>query len=241
VTSLLVLWAILHSERPADADHPWGHGKAEGLISLFQAVLILASGLALAWQIVERALGEAPPIALPWLGILVMVASSIGTMLWIARLRKVARSSGSPALEADSAHYSTDVMMNIGVVAGLALSSLLGGATWPDLVVGGGITLLILNTAREILLQGIGNLMDRGLDPRQEARVLSVVRGFAPEVSGFHDLRTRSSGAEIFLELHLDLANDMSFVAAHDLSEQVGRALEHALPRSRVTVHADPL
>jgi ferrous-iron efflux pump FieF len=127
------------------------------------------------------------------------------------------------------------------VVCGLALSWLLGGALWPDLLVGIGISLLILNTAREVFLGAISGLMDRGLRPREAAAILRTVAGFAPRVSGFHDLRSRRSGPDIFLELHLDLDRSMSFVEAHDLSEEVAEAIERALPNSTLTVHADPL
>lgn len=241
LASVIVLWAILHAERPADADHPWGHGKAEGLAALLQSMFILASGLGLAIQVVRRILDPAAHVEAQGAGIAVMLVSTVATVWWVRKLRSAARISGSPALEADSAHYTSDVLINLGVVAALALSSLLDGAVWPDHAVGLGIALVILNAARLVFLRGVENLMDRGLDPAEEIAVLRVVSAYAPRVKGFHELRARRSGAETFLELHLDLDRDLSFVEAHDLSEQVGLALEGAVPRSRATVHADPI
>lgn len=242
LASLLVLWAVLAAERPADAAHPWGHGKAEGLASLFQSLVILASGIGLVVHTVNRfAQQDKVGLEMAPVGIAVMVVST-GVTLWLVqRLRKVARETGSPALDADSKHYASDLLMNLAVVCGLALSWLLGGALWPDLLVGIGISLLILNTAREVFLGAISGLMDRGLRPREAAAILRTVAGFAPRVSGFHDLRSRRSGPDIFLELHLDLDRSMSFVEAHDLSEEVAEAIERALPNSTLTVHADPL
>ncbi len=241
LASAIVLWAVLHAERPADADHPWGHGKAEGLAALFQSLFIFASGLGLATSVVRRWLDEEAAVENHWLGIAVMVISTVVTLWWVRRLKQAARDSGSPALEADSAHYASDVLLNLSVVAGLALSTLFDGEAWPDLVVGLGIALLILNTAREVFLSGVENLMDRGLEPSEQAAILGVVTEYAPRVMGFHELRTRRSGSETFLELHLDLDRDLSFVEAHDLSEEVGHAIEQAVPRSRATVHADPI
>ncbi len=241
LASLLVLWAILHAERPADAGHPWGHGKAESLASLGQALFILIAGCGLIFQVVHRWLDPDPPLNMPWAGVAVMVGSSLVTFWWLRKLRAAARETGSPALEADSAHYAADILLNLSVVAGLLLSLSLNGARWPDLLIGLGIGLLILNTARKVFLSGIENLMDRGLTEKEESQVLACVSGFSSRVSGFHDLRTRRSGSEIFLEIHLDIHRQMSFVEAHDLSEEVGRAIESAIPRSQVTVHADPL
>ena len=239
--SLVVLWAILAAERPADADHPWGHGKAEGLASLFQSIFILVSGVGLLYHTVQRFFDEEDLVHDQGVGIVAMVVSIAVTVAWVRHLRKVAEESGSPALAADSAHYSSDVLLNASVIAGLGLSTLLGGAKWPDLVVGVGIGLLILNTARGVFFHATENLMDRGLEPGEAAAVLRTVAQHSPRVAGFHDLRSRRSGAEVFLELHLDLDRGMSFVEAHHLSEEVGREIEKLVPRSRVTIHADPL
>ena len=240
VASFLVLWAVLQAERPADAGHPWGHGKVEGLASLFQSLLILFAGLGLAFQVISRWLDPKSSMNLPWVGIGVMAVSSLITLWLIRRLRKAGKETGSPALLADSAHYTSDILLNLAVILGLGLSLALHGAKWPDLLVGLGISLLILNTARIVFLSGVENLMDRGLDQKEEAIVLSTISEFAPEVAGFHELRTRRSGADLFLELHLDHSRELSFQAAHDLSEKVGHAIEKAISHSRVTVHADP-
>lgn len=242
LSSLLVLWAVTAAERPADADHPWGHGKAEGLASLMQAVLILVVGLGfLAHTITRWANEEAPALEGEWIGVAVMVLSSAVTVWLVWNLRRSARATGSPALEADAHHYSSDLLLNAAVAIGLGMSWLLEGARWPDLTVGLGIALLILNTARKIFLKSLESLMDRGLKPQEAASVLRTLAGFAPRVAGFHDLRTRHSGTDVFVELHLDLNRDLSFVEAHDLGEQVRVAVERALPNCMVTVHADPL
>lgn len=242
LASLLVLWAVLAAERPADADHPWGHGKAEGLASLFQSFVVLVIGLGFVAYTVDRFLHQAElRMEGEWVGIGVMVLSS-GASLWLVRnLRSAARATGSPALEADAHHYASDLLLNASVAVGLVLSWLLDGAPWPDLVVGLGIALMILNTARKIFLQSMETLMDRGLRAQEAAAMLRAVASFAPRVSGFHDLRSRRSGTDIFLEMHLDLDRGMSFVEAHDLGEDVRVAVERALPNASVTVHADPL
>lgn len=240
IASLVVLWAVTAAARPADADHPFGHGKAESLASLLQSILILASGLGLAYHAIRRALDDEHTLSGSTLGIVVMIGSSVVTLWLVRQLRRVARETGSPALDADSAHYASDLATNLAAALGLGLFALTGW-TWPDVVVGLGIALVILNTAREVFTGATEGLMDKGMEPAEEAAVLSTILGFAPRVAGFHDLRARRSGAEVFIELHLDIPRDASFVAAHDLAEEVGEAVKRAVPRSHVTVHADPL
>jgi ferrous-iron efflux pump FieF len=245
MASLVVLWAVSAAARPADADHPYGHGKAESLASLLQSVFILISGLALAYHSIERFVsnlqGEPPRLEQPGLGIGVMLFSALVTLWLVRRLRRVATETGSPALKADSAHYASDLLMNLSVVVGLGLHKLLDGAVWPDLLVGVIIALIILNTAREVFTGATGMLMDKGLEPAEEAAILETVLSFAPKIAGFHDLRSRRSGAETFVEVHLDIPRGLSFVEAHDLAEEVGAAVEAQVPRCQVTVHADPL
>jgi ferrous-iron efflux pump FieF len=239
--SLLVLWAILEAERPADADHPWGHGKAEGLASLFQGVLILATGLTLVAHTVSRFFdtGDSGFSRAP-IGIAVMIISSAATLWLVRNLKSAAEKTNSPALAADSKHYTSDLLINLSVIIGLSTGHFLD-ARWPDLVVGLCIALIILNCARETFLSAIEMLMDRGLKAKESRSILDAVQNFAPRVSGFHDLRSRRSGADIFIELHLDLARDLSFVEAHDLSEDVGEAISRKLTNATITVHADPL
>ena len=241
LASLVVLWAVTAAARPADADHPYGHGKAESVASLLQSVLILVSGLGLAYHTIRRALLDDATIEMPMVGIVVMVISSFVTVWLIKRLRHVARETGSPALESDSAHYASDLLMNISVVAGLAVHYLLDGAVWPDLLIGLGISLLILNTAREVFASATDHLMDKGLEPSEESAILTSVLQFAPKVKGFHDLRTRKSGTEVFVDLHLEIQRDLSFVEAHDLAEEVSKVIQSNLPRCQVIVHADPI
>jgi ferrous-iron efflux pump FieF len=242
LASLLVLWAVTTAERPADADHPWGHGKAEGLASLFQAIVVLIAGLGFVAHTVDRFLHqEEARLEGEWIGVGVMILSSAVTVWLVWNLRRSARATGSPALEADSQHYASDLLLNASVAIGLVSAWLLDGQMWPDLAVGLGIAVLILNTARRIFLHSLETLMDRGLRPGEAAAILRTVAGFAPRVAGFHDLRSRRSGTDIFIELHLDLDRGMSFIEAHDIGEQVRLAVERALQNSTVTVHADPI
>ncbi|MBC8370527.1 MAG: cation transporter [Planctomycetes bacterium] len=239
--SLLVLWAILEAERPADADHPWGHGKAEGLASLFQGVLVMTAGLGLVAHTITRFFNSNDDgFRMPALGIVVMLVSSVATIWLVNNLKRTASKTNSPALAADSKHYTSDLLINLSVIAGLATGFFIEDR-WPDLVIGICIALIILNSSREIILSSIEILMDRGLKAKESRAILDAVQQFAPCVAGFHDLRSRRSGADIFIELHLDLTRDLSFVEAHDLSEDVGEAIRRKLTNATITVHADPL
>ncbi|MCH2113206.1 MAG: cation diffusion facilitator family transporter, partial [Planctomycetes bacterium] len=168
LTTLLVLWAVLHAEQPADADHPWGHGKAEGLAALFQSLFITLAGCGVIFESIHQTMDGESQVENHWLGIGVMFLCSIITLWWARYVGRVAKETGSIALEADRQHHMTDVLVNVAAMAGLGLSAMLDSQTWPDSMVGLVIGLVILNTARGVFLEGVGNLMDRGIQASEE-------------------------------------------------------------------------
>jgi ferrous-iron efflux pump FieF len=225
---------------PPDAEHAYGHGKFENIAALGQGLFLGGGATGLVVVGVRRLSSGAVP-ARGMLGIAVL-AVSIAVSAWIARnLRRAAAASGSPALRADSLHYSSDLWVN-----GAALVALLvvAGTGWApaDSLVALGVAVYVFRTAAGLVLEAVGDLSDRGLPDEDLRRIEAVVASFAPAgVRGLHDLRTRRSGGQRFIELHLEIPRDTSFVDAHDLMVRVLRAVEGELPRSKVFVHGDPV
>jgi ferrous-iron efflux pump FieF len=236
--SLLNYLAIRKAAVPADADHAYGHGKAESLAGLFQAVVIGGSGAYLIYVSIRR-LVHPVPLAHEGVGLAVMAVSIVASWLLVRRMRKVAASTGSVALEADSLHYATDVLTNLGVIVSLGLHQGLG-VRLADPLISLAIAAYVLASAWQILRKSVDDLMDHQLPEPEIARITGVVAGFAPEVIGYHDLRTRQAGSHVFIDLHLDIPGDRSFEQAHRVTEAVVRALEQAFPRATVTAHSDP-
>ncbi|MFF7706179.1 cation diffusion facilitator family transporter [Pseudomonas sp. NPDC007930] len=234
--SLLNLLAIHYALRPADDDHRYGHGKAEALAGMGQALFIGVSALMIGVQAAER-LHSPEPIGSPGLGVLVMLLSLVLTVALLALQHKVIRETGSTAVRADSLHYRSDLMLNGSILVAL----LLAGFGWPqlDALFGLGIALYILWSAVHIAKESVEILMDKEL-PQDVSEQMLALACNVPGVLGAHDLRTRISGNHWFVQVHVELPGALSLTAAHALCEQVESAIIGEYPKAEVLVHADP-
>lgn len=234
--SLLNLLAVHYALRPADEDHRYGHGKAEALAGLGQALFIGASALLVAAHALERLLNP-HPIGAPALGIAVMLLSLLMTIALLLFQNHVVRLTGSTAIRADSLHYRSDLLLNSSILLALLLASY----GWPqlDAIFGMAIALYIFWSAIQIVREAAAVLMDKELDPLISARMHALACA-VPGVLGAHDLRTRLSGTHWFVQLHVELPGELSLEHAHILCDQVEAAIRAEYPRAEVLVHADP-
>jgi ferrous-iron efflux pump FieF len=238
--SAINFFAVRAASRPPDEDHAYGHGKAESLAGLFQALVITASGLFLVWEAIRRLVNPRETQA-EGVGIVTMVVAILVSVGLVYRLKSVARKTDSPALAADAVHYASDVYSNGAALAALAVSYLSG---WPlaDPLFSLAISAYILASAFSVARDSVDVLMDKRLPAEVDEAIERVVSDFrARGVVGFHDLRTRRSGSIKFIDLHLEVERDKSLEEAHDLTVQVIRAIQAELPRTRVQVHTDPV
>jgi ferrous-iron efflux pump FieF len=237
--SVINFFAVRAAARPADEDHAYGHGKAESLAGLFQSLVIAASGLFLVWEAGRRILSP-HPIGSELIGVGVMLIAIMVSAGLVFRLRRVARETESPALLSDSLHYATDIYTNSGALLALVII-LLTGWLIVDPVISIAIALYILWSAFNVGRDAVDVLMDKRLPPDIDEQVASIVSGFREEgVIGFHDLRTRRSGSQKFIDLHLEMERDKKLEEAHAVSVRVLRAIEAEIPRSKVQIHTDP-
>lgn len=234
--SLLNLLAVHYALRPADEDHRYGHGKAEALAGLGQALFIAASSVLVGVQGVKRLL-EPQPLAAEDLGIAVMLLSLALTVALLLFQRHVVRLTGSTAIHADSLHYRSDLLLNGSILLALVLASF--GWQRVDPLFALGIAGYILWSAISIVREAVAVLMDQELAPPISERMHELACG-VPGVLGAHDLRTRISGTHWFVQLHLELPGEISLSQAHALCECVEAAIRAEFPRAEVLVHADP-
>ena len=236
VASIINLVAVRHALTPADKEHRFGHGKAEALAGLSQSLFIAGSAgylLIEAWQrVIQPSAVESVE-----LGIFVMAISIVATMLLLAFQRHVIKKTNSTAIRADALHYRTDLMVNGSVIVAL----LLANAGWPsfDGLFAGAIAIYILFSAREIIVTSYDHLMDRELPDEDRQKIKALVMQH-PKARGLHDLRSRHSGTMTFIQLHLELDDDLSLMAAHKISDEVERSIVNAFPGSEILIHIDP-
>lgn len=236
--SLVNLLAVKHSLEPPDEDHRFGHGKLEAIAALGQALIVTASA---AWLIYEAGgrLYHPIPIEKTGLGVFVMGLSVISTFLLIRFQRQVVRKTNSSAIKADSIHYQSDLIINLGVIFSLSASALIG-IHWIDPIIGAVIALYILYTAWLIILEAFNILMDHELPDEIRKTIRTVTLNSHPDIKGMHDLRTRSSGVRSFIQLHLELDKNMPLQKCHDIAEKVEADLHKHFPHAEILIHQDP-
>ncbi|MBN6774982.1 cation diffusion facilitator family transporter [Pseudomonas granadensis] len=237
VTSMLNLLAVHYALRPADDDHRYGHGKAESLAGMAQALFIGGSALLIAFQAYER-LQTPQPLGAPWLSIGVIVFSLLLTAALLVLQHRVIKQTGSNAVRADSLHYRSDMLLNGSILLALVLAGF--GFEQLDAWFGLGIAAYILWSAIQIARESFSVLMDEELPTDVSQHMLELACS-VPGVLGAHDLRTRISGNHWFVQLHLELPGELTLSVAHGISDQAADAIHKAYPRAEVLVHADPI
>jgi ferrous-iron efflux pump FieF len=236
-TSSLNLLAIHQALTPADAEHRFGHGKAEPLAGLAQGAFIAASALFLVIQAVNRILAP-EPLDHSVEALVVMCIAIFCAILLILYERRVVAKTGSLALEADQTHYLGDLATNIGVVVALVLTAYMGW-TLADPLIAMLVACVMVYSAYGVGRQSFHQLMDRELPDEERDRIRRIAEAHAA-VRNVHDLKTRAAGLSTFIQLHLALDPDMKLRDAHQISDAVEKALQNAYPGADVIIHQDP-
>lgn len=236
--SLAAMAALIYAAKPADEDHAFGHTSAEDLAALGQAIFILISAAIIAFAAAQRLLNPATaPLQSETRGMVVMALSvtlTLGLVLWQGR---VARRTGSRVVAADRLHYLGDLLPNIGAIASLWASSTFGMSQIDSIVAIGAAVMLSLGALR--IGKGAWDaLMDRRADPAIIAGIAEIARGW-PGVHGFHDLKTRTAGSRIFVNIHIELDGAQTLREAHAIGAGLRRAILRAYPQTDVIIHKD--
>ncbi|MED5431373.1 MAG: cation diffusion facilitator family transporter [Pseudomonadota bacterium] len=237
LASLINFFAIRYSLVPPDEEHRFGHGKAEALAGLGQAIFIAGSSLFLIQQSITKLL-DPQPIEQNLVGVVVMVFAIVITFGLLLIQKYVVRETGSTAIEADSLHYVSDLAVNAGIILVLLVSQY--GFLWLDGTVGLGIALFILYSAWSIATESVQLLLDREI-PGDVREVIAAAVAEHPHALGFHDLRTRQSGRTQFIQLHVDMDQNLSLREAHDLAERIEENIRQSYPSADVIIHQDPV
>ncbi|SUC08863.1 cation-efflux pump FieF [Pasteurella canis] len=221
---------------PADENHSFGHGKAESLASLIQSAFISGSAVFLLLQGIHR-FNEPQPLTNTNLGIGVICFSIVITSALVYYQSRIVKKTGSPAIKADRLHYQTDLFMNVAILLSLILTVfdfLLADAIGAIL-----IAIYILVSALKMLFDAVQLLLDRAL-PENEIQQIEQIILWDKRILGFHDLRTRQSGAVRFIQFDLELDDHLSFLEAHDITEQLEQRLRETFSLVDIVIHHEP-
>jgi ferrous-iron efflux pump FieF len=229
--------AVRVAMTPADDLHRFGHGKAEPLSGLAQAAFVAGSAVLIVVQAISH-LDESAPVTEVSLGIGVTVFSILLTLALVLFQRYVIARTSSMAISADALHYAGDLLLNASVIAALLLSALPGFA-WADPVFALGISAFILVNAVRIAVRSVDALMDRELPVDERARILSVAE-LHPKVKRVHELRTRSSGLQKFIQMHIVMDPGLTLLEAHRICDDVEKAVGAEFPGADIIIHEDP-
>ncbi|MFP2516880.1 CDF family cation-efflux transporter FieF [Buttiauxella agrestis] len=234
--SLTNLLVVRYSLQPADEEHTFGHGKAESLAALAQSMFISGSALFLFLTGIQH-LADPAQMKQPLVGVIVTVIALLSTLVLVTFQRWVVRKTQSQAVRADMLHYQSDVMMNGAILVALALSWY--GWHRADSIFALGIGVYILYNAIRMGHEAVQSLLDRALPDDERQAIVDIINAW-PGVKGAHDLRTRQSGPTRFIQVHIEMEDNLPLVQAHVIAEQVEQAILRRFPGSDVIIHQDP-
>lgn len=241
----LIAWAsVSTSDKAADAEHPYGHGKIEAISGAVEAGLIVVAAIWIVVAAVQKIAhgGEVEHLGI---GTAVMLVSVIVNIFVSRYLFRVAKREDSLALEADAHHLSTDVYTSLGVAAGLAIvlgARTFGGTNALDIVdpiVAIAVALFILKIGVQLILSSAGHLLDHSL-PMGELQTIEAVFKRHPEVLEWHNLRTRKSGSRRYVDAHVTMRGELTLSAAHAVAHALEQEINAALPGAQAGLHVDP-
>ena len=235
---VITFFAVIIATKPADENHPFGHGKVENMAAIAQAMLIFTAGGLIIYSAVRRIITGAA-IELTEAGIGVMLVSIIASIFLSRHLLRVSRATDSIALEASARNIAADVYSAAGVLVGLIVIRFTG-LSIIDPIIALLVSLIILKAAYDVLRKSFGGLIDVKLPEAEENVIRSAIMEHAGELVDFHELRTRKAGSQRYIDLHLVMPKDISVEEAHRMCDHLEQDIEGKLQQASVTIHVEP-
>lgn len=232
------LLAISYGARPADANHPYGHHKAEYFSVVLEGVLIIVAAIVILREAYEAFLSP-EMFGAPVEGLVVSGVASAINGVWCWFLIREGRRRRSPALVADGKHLLTDVVTSVGVIVGLVAAYVTGIAAL-DPILAAIVAVNILWAGWRLIRESLGGLMDEAVPEKTLAEIRGIISAHADGAIEAHDLRTRLAGRATFIDFHLVVAGTMPVSEAHDICDRIEKALRNAVPDAMITIHVEP-
>ncbi len=226
------------SAKPPDKEHPFGHGKVEDIAAGIQAALLLGAAGSIIYAAIRRIISGST-IELTEAGIGVMLFSMIASILLSRHLFRVARATGSVALEANAHNITGDIYSTAGVMVGLVVVRFTE-FTIIDPILALIVAALILRMTYRVGRMAFSGLVDVRLPKAEEDEIISTIKEHTSQLAGFHEVRTRKAGSQRFIDLHLMLPKNTSVEEAHQMCDHLEEDIKSRLPNSSVTIHVEP-
>jgi len=231
--------AIKLSDKSPNEKFPFGYGKIEALAATLEGLIVMASGVYILYESVQKYLHKESVTHIP-LSIVVMVISIIIVGGLVAFLAHVVKKTNNMVIKADLLHYKTDLYSNSAVLLSLAIIYFTDWY-WIDIIFGAMIGLYIIKEAYELVEEGVHVLLDVSLDAEEVEQIIAIVKN-DPDITDFHFLKTRYSGKYKFVELHMVLIPDILLLHAHRIADTIEDSIKNIDPQSQwhIMIHLDP-
>jgi len=231
LASIIAYFSIRQAKKPADSDHPFGHGKFENVSGAFEAILIFLAATLIIYEAIKKIIHK---------GEIESIEAGIGVVnLFISsKLFKIAKKTDSVALEADAMHLFTDVFTSFGVFLGLIVIKFTHIYIL-DPIIAIIVALMIIKASVELTQKALCDLVDKSL-PQEEVKVIEDIIKKYSQVTSYHKLRTRKSGDRREIDVHIRMENSTTLIDAHNLCNMIEDEIKNALPNSYITIHIEP-
>jgi len=240
VASIVAYVSVRKADKPADADHPYGHDKIENLAAAIEAMLILVGSGVIVYVSVRRLASGAHDVDALGIGIAVIALSVVVNVVVSSRIARQGRATDSPALEGDAAHLRADAATSVAVLAGLLLVQLTG-ATWLDPVIALVVAAAIVYAGVRLLSRASRVLVDEALPAQELDAVRGTIQRFGPRgVCGYHQLRARRAGSRRYVDLHVQFVTGTTLEDAHTTAHALQDAIRERLRGADVLIHLEP-
>jgi len=237
LASVVALFSVKVSDRPADEKHPYGHGKFENISGVIEASLIFVAAFWIIYEAIEKIINPRE-IEKIGVGVVVMMLSAIVNIIVSRKLYKVAWETGSVALEADALHLKTDVLTSFGVAMGLALLWITGIRIL-DPIIAIIVALMILKESYELFSRAFWPLIDHALPASEIAQITMIIQQHCRHKMTFHNLRTRKAGNYRYIDFHLNLDPELTVGEAHDICDQIESDIKNKIVNAEITIHVE--
>jgi cation diffusion facilitator family transporter len=236
IAAIIAFFSVRVSDNPPDSRHPYGHGKIENISGVIESLLIFLAAIWIIIEAVKKLLGERIELDSVGLGSIVMLISAIVNIFVSRKLYKVARSTNSVALEADALHLKTDVYTSLGVAFGLGLI-IVTRINWLDPIIAILVALFIIKEAYHLLNKAFTPLLDTAWNTSEIEELERKLNGLHVN---YHDLRTRVAGNYRFVDIHIQIPEDVSVGKAHKYCDKIENELTRVYENLTVTIHVEP-
>lgn len=237
LASIVAYFSIKQAKKPADSDHPFGHGKYENISGAFEAILIFAAAAMIIYEAVDKIANRGKIQGIE-AGIIVMLISSVVNLVISSKLFSVANKTDSIALRADAMHLFTDVFTSFGVLLGLVIIRFTHIYIL-DPVIALFVAILIIKASVDLTKKALCDLVDKSL-PVHEIEIIEGIINKYSKVTSYHKLRTRKSGDRREIDVHIRMENSTTLLDAHKLCNIIEDEIKNALPNSYITIHIEP-